>query len=128
MAEGINAARWPHYIHELSFILQRGGWLQLVELHLLVQSSSGQLAAVPCLTQWWEWYSEAMIRTGKNPRIARDLAGLLTREGLSGVESRIIPIPIGDWREGSIVIVTCIGRRRLTIGKAWPPKEMTSLR
>jgi hypothetical protein len=100
LAEGINANRWSSYIRELRQVLIRGGWLQLMELQLHVQSSSGQLPDTSCLTRWWNLYSDAMSRMSKDPRIGRRLGRLLSEEGFEEVQQGTRLIPIGDWHQG----------------------------
>ena len=97
LAEGINADRWPSYIKELRQVLKRGGWLQMVEVQLHFQSSTGRLSDNSNLTRWWQWYTHGMQLMNKNARIARDLGGLLTAEGFENVRSLSLDLPIGGW-------------------------------
>ena len=100
LAEGINADRWSSYVRELKLLLRPGGWLQMVEIQLPFQSSSGRLNDDSCLTRWWQWYSWALQRMGKNVRIGRELQRLLATEGFTNVTARSIDLPIGDWNSG----------------------------
>ena len=103
LAEGINADRWPSYIRELKQMLKPGGWLQMVEMDLLFQSSSGRLRDDSHLSRWWQWYSHLLPRMGKNPRIGRELDRLLREEGFENVRYLVLDLPIGDWKEGIVL-------------------------
>ena len=100
LAEGINADRWPTYIRELKQMLKPGGWLQMVELQLHFQSSTGRLSDDSNLTRWWQWYSYTLQQMGKNARIGRDLPQLLTAEGFENIRNSSLDLPIGDWKSG----------------------------
>lgn len=100
LAEGINADRWQSYVRELKQMLKPGGWLQMVELQLLFQDSTGQLGDDSNLTRWWQWYSYTLGRMGKNPRIGRELSQHLTDAGFENVRNHILDLPIGDWKPG----------------------------
>ncbi len=100
LAEGINASRWSSYIRELKYMLKHGGWLQMVELEPMIQSSAGLLNESSYLTQWWQRYSSTMGRMGKNPRIGRELRQLLQAEGFAHLHGGTIDLPIGSWRSG----------------------------
>lgn len=101
LAEGINTDRWPSYVRELRHLLKPGGWLQMVEIQFPFQSASGLLPDESCLTQWWQWYSWALHRMGKNVRIGRELGQLLTAQGFQHVRPVSRDVPIGDWDPGS---------------------------
>jgi hypothetical protein len=81
-------------------MLKYGGWLQMVEIVPLIQSSSGRLDQNSFLRRWWEWYSSIMQRIGKNPRIGRDLSQLLQNARFAHVHGNSIDLPIGPWRTG----------------------------
>jgi hypothetical protein len=103
LAEGINASRWRNYIRELRQMLKPGGWLQMAELQLHVQSSSGRLSDDSCLTRWWNLYVDAMTRMGKDPRIGPRLGRLLQDEHFSDVRPYSYDVPIGDWKAGRVI-------------------------
>lgn len=100
LAEGINASRWSSYVRELKQMLKPGGWLQMVELEPLIQSSAGLLNENSHLTRWWQCYSSTMQRMGKNPRIGRELRQYLQTEGFTHLHGGTIDLPIGSWRSG----------------------------
>ncbi|KAK5163207.1 uncharacterized protein LTR77_010793 [Saxophila tyrrhenica] len=107
LAEGINASRWPSYVHDLCLMLKRGnGWLQMIEIEPRVQSWNGRLRMDSCLTRWWEWYVSTMTTMRKNPRIGQELRRLLEHEGLADVRGQPIDLPIGDWATGRTSIET----------------------
>ena len=97
LAEGINAARWSSYVRDLKHLLKPGGWLQMVEIQYPFQSYNGSLPEQSFLNRWWQWYSWALQQMGKNPRIGRDLQGLLTAERFEHVSGFNLDLPIGTW-------------------------------
>jgi hypothetical protein len=101
LADGINSTRWQSYIRELKYMLKPGGWLQMVEIEPLIQSSTGRLDDNSHLTRWWQWYSSMMQRMGKSPRIGRELRQHLQTEGFSHVQGGSIDLAIGSWRSGA---------------------------
>lgn len=103
LAGGINANRWPEYIRELKSMLKRGGWLQMVEIEPLVQSSNGRLNSDSFLHRWWQWYSSRMQQMDKNPRIGRDLGRHLQSANFSHIRGSSIDLPIGSWKTGIII-------------------------
>ena len=81
-------------------MLKPGGWLQMVEVQLHFQSSTGRLNDDSNLNRWWQWYSYGLQQMGKNARIGRDLPQLLTAEGFEHVRHLSLDAPIGDWSAG----------------------------
>ena len=129
LADGINSIRWQSYIRELKYMLKPGGWLQMVEIEPLIQSSTGRLDDNSHLTRWWQWYSSMMHRMDKNPRIGRELRQRMETEGFSHVQSGSIDLAIGSWRSGasassSYSDLTC----SLTVLKARSRWGMTTCR
>ena len=102
LAGGINGNRWSGYVQELKLMLKHGGWLQMVEIVPLIQSSSGRLDQNSFLHRWWEWYSSIVQQMGKNARIGRGLIQLLQNEKFGHVRGNSIDLPIGSWRTGML--------------------------
>lgn len=100
LAEGINTNRWSSYVRELRQLLKRGGWLQMVEIQFPFQSSNGTLPDDSYLTRWWQWYSYALQRMGKNVRVGQTLAEIMTTEGFQHVRPVMRDLPVGDWSSG----------------------------
>lgn len=100
LAEGINENRWPSYVRELRQVLKRGGWLQMVEIQFPFQSNNGTLPDDSCLTRWWQWYSRALGRMGKDIRIGQNLGHLMRQEGFRHVQALSRELPVGNWNNG----------------------------
>lgn len=105
MVEGIDASRWPSYIEELRKMLRPGGWVQLVELDLMVQSWNGTLPDTSCLSRWWNLYKAALGRLGKNAQASRHLGQLLSQQGFENVSASCMDLPIGSWRPGKCPVM-----------------------
>lgn len=104
LANGINASRWPGYVQELKQLLKPGGWLQMVELHLLFQSDSGRTDEMPSLQRWNAWYVRSMETMNKNPRVGPYLRSYIDHERFEEVRAVNFRMPVGDWSPGE---VTC---------------------
>ncbi|KAH9845121.1 Methyltransferase domain [Teratosphaeria destructans] len=100
LAEGIDAARWPSYVVDLKNLLKPGGWLQMVELELKIQSNNGglQYSMNEPLFLWQSWYEIGMRCHGKEPRIGRRLGELMRQAGFERVHAPPAKqLPIGTW-------------------------------
>lgn len=100
LAEGIGIGRWQEYISQLSHMLKPGGYVQVAELHLHVQSSNGTLPDDSCLGRWWVLYRQASDILHRDPRVGGRLHALLTNAGLVDVRSVARDIPLGRWKAG----------------------------
>lgn len=98
LADGINASRWPTYVKDLKAVLCPGGWLQMVELHPLVQSFSGRDTTF--LQQWSQLYMRTLEQMGKDPRIGTRLAQHMANAGFEFIHARTEVLPIGPWKDG----------------------------
>lgn len=96
VAPGIHRRRWPSYVQDLVKILKPGGWVQMAELYYNIQSDSGMLTEEHALYQWGEKYRSAMERD-RDPRVGNRLVELMRTARLGEVQSRYIPLPIGEW-------------------------------
>lgn len=96
--DGINTGRWESYVRELRSLLKPGGWLQLVEVHMLFQSDSGR--STTYLERWYDYYQSSLTRMGKDPRIGRQLQRLLIDAGFEHITNMVHRLPMGAWLEG----------------------------
>lgn len=100
LAEGINKERWGPYVRELRSLLVPGGWLQMLELRMLFQSSNNSIPDNSPLRQWSECYDRAMTMMNKEPRIGSRLQALMVEQGFETVQSNTFDLPIGNWNPG----------------------------
>ncbi|KAF1976163.1 S-adenosyl-L-methionine-dependent methyltransferase [Bimuria novae-zelandiae CBS 107.79] len=98
VAQGIESARWPHYIRDLRRWLKPAGWLQMAEYYLNIQSNNGSLTEQSALREWWRDYVRAMEESKRNPRVARNLGQLLTDAGCRYIGGHTFDLPVGGWR------------------------------
>jgi len=99
VSPGIKKERWRRYVAELAALLRRDGWVQLVEYYYIIQSDSGRLTDQHALQQWGTVYRAAMERE-RDPRVGRNLRGLLRDANLRDIHERTYNIPIGGWSSG----------------------------
>ena len=100
VADGIEEERWQDYVEDLSNRLRPGGWLQMVEVDLRIQSNSGD--ETPFLSEWWSRYSEALTCLKKDPTVGSDLWRLVSNADMVDVTWTSVKLPIGDWHKGTL--------------------------
>lgn len=119
LTSGIDSLRWPSYVQDLFNRLNPGGWLQMTEAYMNIQSDSGRRDEAPSIGRWWDLYSTALERQGKDPRVGTtvmnrsqrawgNLTSLMRDAGFVGVQTQLPRLPIGDWPSGK-----CKGRTNM---------------
>lgn len=106
LSDGIDAIRWPGLMREYLELLKPGGWVQMVEVDWSFQSDSG--VDLPNLEEWWNTYSRALHRMGKDPVVARSLRQRLSGAGFVRVDGSFRQVPVGGWQTR-----ICMGDTRL---------------
>ncbi|PGH10984.1 hypothetical protein AJ79_05135 [Helicocarpus griseus UAMH5409] len=96
VASGLDKTRWPRYMQDIKRTLKRGGWVQMVEMYLNVQSDNGTITEENALRKWSKRYVEA-IEESKDPRVGMKLGNLLSSAGFVNVETRLINLPLSAW-------------------------------
>ncbi|OJD18813.1 hypothetical protein AJ78_01220 [Emergomyces pasteurianus Ep9510] len=96
VASGLHRQRWPRYIRDIKRTLRPGGWVQMAEMYLNVQSDNGTITNNHALRQWSSRYVRG-IEDVKDPRIAMNLGNLLTSAGFVNVETKLINVPLAPW-------------------------------
>jgi len=91
LVAGITAENWPRAIHELVRVTRVNGWVELVETGSL---TDGAGPATARMQDFLETTSKTM---GFDGSIIRHLGEMLKQEGLQGVETQPILIPVGNW-------------------------------
>lgn len=82
-------------------LLRPGGWLQVVEYQLHIQSDSGRLTDQSAVYRWWQGYVAALSRLNRDPRIGQRLKQFLEAERLQSVQIDYKRLPIGAWSSGA---------------------------
>ena len=98
---GIKRGRWSSYIQDMRILLRPGGWIQITEYYLNIQSSNGSLSDDSAIRRWWNTYAGAMESLNSAPRIGQKLQQLLTEARLSDVRVDTVQLPIGGWSPGT---------------------------
>ncbi|SMQ51063.1 unnamed protein product [Zymoseptoria tritici ST99CH_1A5] len=128
LVDGINAARWQFFVRDMKAVLRPGGWLQMMEVHPLWQSSSGH--DLPFLHRWSERYMSMLTRMGKDPRIGSKLSLYMTECGFQNVHASIEQLPVGAWNPQR----ASVGNEFRTLSKdmvlaagAWPLMRLSGM-
>ena len=91
LVAGITAANWPRVIHELVRVTRLNGWVELVEVGSLTDGAG------PATARMQEFFVTVSQTMGFDGEIIHHLGDMLKQEGLQGVETQPIPIPVGHW-------------------------------
>lgn len=91
LVAGITAENWPRVIHELARVTRTSGWIELVEVGRLTDGAG------PATARMQHFLETVSQRMGFDGGMIPHLGELLKREGLQGVETQPILIPVGEW-------------------------------
>ncbi|HEU5376729.1 MAG TPA: methyltransferase domain-containing protein [Ktedonobacteraceae bacterium] len=91
LVAGITAENWPRVIHELVRVTRLNGWVELVEVGSLTDGAG------PATAQMQQFLVTVSQTMGFDGEIVYHLGEMLQHEGLQGVETQPIPIPVGEW-------------------------------
>ncbi|KAL5115160.1 hypothetical protein ACEQ8H_006914 [Pleosporales sp. CAS-2024a] len=97
VAHGIKKNRWASYIRDMRLLLRSGGWVQLAECHLHIQSNNGTPMDQSAVYSWWQGYARAMSDLHHDPRVGSRLHELLSAAGLRDIQVELHRLPIGSW-------------------------------
>jgi hypothetical protein len=100
VAPGIKRNRWASYIRDMRILLSPGGWIQVAEYHLHIQSNSGRLTDQSAVYRWWQGYARSMTDLHRDPRIGPRLREVVETAGLQHVQVDYKRLPIGGWDPG----------------------------
>ena len=86
-------------------VLKPGGWVQMVEWNLKIQSDNGRIDRLQSLRQWEGLYSRSLGQTevpeGRKDRdIYSKLETLLRGAGFNPVLSETREVPVAPWSAG----------------------------
>ena len=82
-------------------VLKPGGWVQMVECYYMCQSDNGSINDTHALRQWSNNYIRALDGI-KDLRAPLHFQTMFTAAGLTSVESRMIPLPLCGWSNGTL--------------------------
>lgn len=57
----------------------------------------------PFLDRWSQTYMRTLEQMGKDPRCGRRLSQYMSDAGFDHIQSRTEVLPIGPWKEGSLI-------------------------
>ncbi|KAI1343965.1 methyltransferase domain-containing protein [Xylariaceae sp. FL0016] len=93
-------ADWDRLVDQAHAFLQPGGWLELQEFHLPLDSPDGSVAPGSALWTWGRKISEVCARLGIDSLAALRHGERLRRRGFQEVGERYLPTPLGPWAKG----------------------------
>jgi hypothetical protein len=98
---GVKRSRWSSYIRDMRVLLRPGGWIQMVEYQLHIQSDTGQLTDQSAVYRWWHGYSSSMATLNRDPRVGPRLQQLMDAERLRDTQTEYMRLPVGGWHPGT---------------------------
>jgi hypothetical protein len=101
VAPGIKRNRWASYVRDMRVLLRPGGWIQVAEYQLHIQSDSGRLTDQSAVYRWWQGYASSMTALNRDPRVGPRLKQLMETERLRDTQTEYIRLPIGGWHPGT---------------------------
>ncbi|ORY64360.1 S-adenosyl-L-methionine-dependent methyltransferase [Pseudomassariella vexata] len=91
---------WDKLVDQAYKHLQPGGYLELQEFHMPLESSDGSLKPDSALATWGRNVQEICGRLGINVKAALEHPDRLRQRGFQAVEEAHLPVPIGPWAKG----------------------------
>lgn len=94
---------WSKLLSQAHSFLKHEGWLEIANLDIWVESNNGALPEDSALVQWRGLLSEAVERTGRNPRSARLVRERMESAGYVSVIEETFKVRNPSVFPGSIV-------------------------
>jgi len=91
LVAAIPTMQWPVVVAELARVTCLGGWIELIE------AGDTYLNVGPALSQFLHWGRALSGARGIDPGRVAYLDELLLGAGLTGVEKRVLRVPVGSW-------------------------------
>ncbi|RDW56389.1 hypothetical protein BP5796_13211 [Coleophoma crateriformis] len=91
---------WPRLLDQAMQFLRPGGWLELVELHVVPSSYDNTLPQGSQIMEFYKVLAEIGSRIGIDLAIAEKYPEMMRKAGLEEVESEVFDLPMGDWMQG----------------------------
>jgi SAM-dependent methyltransferase len=93
-------ADWPRLIDQAYRFLQPGGYLELQEFHIPLESPDGSVRPGSALARWGDRIRAACARLGIDSMASLQHPARLAARGFAGVEERRLSCPLGPWAKG----------------------------
>ncbi|HEU5383709.1 MAG TPA: class I SAM-dependent methyltransferase [Ktedonobacteraceae bacterium] len=91
LVAAIPAAHWPEVIHELVRVTRPDGWVELLEVGVMIEHAGPETARL------LNWMTEMGKERGFDMHLLSRLGEMLVQEGLEAIECQDIPVPLGEW-------------------------------
>ena len=91
---------WDRLVHQAWDHLKPGGWIELQEFYLPLQSDDGTMHEGTAMWKWGQNIKSGLAKVGINSTAALEHADRLRSRGFQDVKQIIIKIPIGPWARG----------------------------
>ncbi|EPE31336.1 S-adenosyl-L-methionine-dependent methyltransferase [Glarea lozoyensis ATCC 20868] len=96
MVSGIHTTRWTQYMRDMFRVTRPGGWCQMVEMYLHVQSDNGTLTDDHALRRWSDLYFESHEGL-KDLRVPLRLPAMMREASFEHVEHRMVQLHTCAW-------------------------------
>ncbi|EWC47626.1 hypothetical protein DRE_03246 [Drechslerella stenobrocha 248] len=90
-------ADWPGFCREAFKVLKPGGWVEVAESAVQLQSDDGTLPADCALNAWLRNISEGFERLGRTVVVGPNIEQWLRSTGFEEIKVEVFKLPVGLW-------------------------------
>ncbi|RDW59954.1 hypothetical protein BP6252_13041 [Coleophoma cylindrospora] len=91
---------WPRLLDQAMQFLRPGGWIELVEFHVIPSSYDNTLPRGSQIMEFYKVLAEIGSRIGIDLAIAEKYPGMMRKAGFEEVQCEVFDLPMGDWMQG----------------------------
>jgi SAM-dependent methyltransferase len=91
---------WPRLLGQAMGALQPGGYIELVELHVIPSSPDNTLPEPSQIMELYNVLASVGSKIGIDLAVAEKFPDMMREAGYEDVKSEVFDLPLGDWMEG----------------------------
>ncbi|KFY68284.1 hypothetical protein V496_01204 [Pseudogymnoascus sp. VKM F-4515 (FW-2607)] len=88
---------WPRLLQQAKRALKPGGYIELVEMHVIPTSPDNTLPPNSQIMEFYTTLADASREVGLDLSIAQKYGSMMTSAGFEDVVEEVFDLPIGDW-------------------------------
>jgi hypothetical protein len=91
---------WPKLLLQAHSALQQGGWIELVEFHVIPSTPDNTLPPDSQIMEFYSVLADIGGKIGIDLAVAEKYPQMMRDAGYEEVTSKVFDLPLGDWMEG----------------------------